>query len=453
LEQFSLQFAPANRVYSVRELNASIRAALETEFRDIRVIGEISGLRLATSGHCYFTLKELDSAVKCVCYRSAYRYLKVKPQDGMAVTVRGQVGVFEARGEYQIQVESLEPQGLGALQAAFEDLKKKLSAEGLFDSSRKRKLPAFPARLGIVTSPQGAVISDILNVLERRFPGLHIQLFPALVQGQGSIEDVCRGVEHFSGSGWADVTIVARGGGSLEDLWTFNSEAVARAIAASEVPVISAVGHETDVTIADFAADLRAPTPSAAAEILCSARADVLERIRSWESELQQEMRYRLTAASHELQKRGVDRVAATLLRAIGKRLQSIDDSENRLKDGVRQAIALARERHREAERRLRHFDQRPAMERAKNTLERLNAALRQSIRMGLAARKQRLEWSAASLAQLSPVRILGRGYALVSKPDGGLLTDAADAPVGSAIRVRLAVGGLSAEVTGHHSE
>ncbi len=206
--------------------------------------------------------------MKCVCYRSSYRYLKVKPQDGIAVVVRGQLGVFEARGEYQIQVEALEPIGHGALQLAFEDLKKRLTAEGLFESSKKRKIPGFLSRIGIVTSPKGAVISDMLHVFERRFPGLHIRLFPALVQGEGSVEEVCRGIQYFSRSAWADVVIVARGGGSLEDLWTFNTEAVARAIAACRIPVISAVGHETDITIADFVADLRAPTPSAAAEIL-----------------------------------------------------------------------------------------------------------------------------------------------------------------------------------------
>src|SRR5262249_24065689 len=203
----------------------------------------------APSGHYYFTLKDEEAQLKCVCFRSSARYLRFKPQDGIAVLARGRMDVYAGRGEYQLIVEALEPQGHGALQFAFEQLKKKLAMEGLFEASRKRALPKYPARIGIVTSPAGAVVQDILNILSRRFPGLHLRIYPALVQGEGSVEQVCRGIEYFSRSEWAQVVIVARGGGSLEDLWTFNEEAVARAIAACSVPVISAVGHETDFTI------------------------------------------------------------------------------------------------------------------------------------------------------------------------------------------------------------
>src|SRR5262249_36259077 len=255
------------------------RGVLDQEFRDVRVTGEISGLKLAASGHYYFTLKERESQIKAVAFRSAHRYWKFKPQDGMAVLARGRVDGYEGRGEYQLLVEMLEPQGAGALQLAFEALKKKLAAEGLFDAERKRPLPRFPRRIGIVTSPRGAAIADLVQILTRRFPGLHIRLYPALVQGEGSVEDICRGLEYFSRTKWADLIIVGRGGGSLEDLWTFNEEAVARAIARSSMPVVSAVGHETDVTIADFVADLRAPTPSAAAEMVVPAREEVIERI------------------------------------------------------------------------------------------------------------------------------------------------------------------------------
>jgi exodeoxyribonuclease VII large subunit len=453
LEQFSLQLLPENQVYSVSELNAAVRAALESEFRDIRVIGEISGTRLATSGHCYFSLKERDSVVKCVCYRSAYRYLKVKPQDGLAVTVRGQLGVFEARGEYQIQVESLEPQGHGALQLAFEDLKKRLAAEGLFESARKRKLPVLPRRIGIVTSPQGAVISDMLHVFERRFPGLHIRLFPAMVQGEGSIEEVCRGIDYFSGSGWAEVTIVARGGGSIEDLWTFNTEAVARAIASSSIPVVSAIGHETDVTISDFVADMRAPTPSAAAEILSLTHADVLERVRSWENQLTREMRHRLTEASHTLQKVGVERVASSLVRSIGRQLQRIDDYEYRMRERARENIERLKLRHRSLADRLRRRDQRLQLERGKARVEAAWAIACRIIKARLALRREKLETSAAGLAQLSPVKVLERGYAVVFDSEGHVLKEAGRAALGSQIRVRLATGRLDAEVTGHHSE
>src|SRR5712691_10612764 len=264
MEQFVLQFGPERRVVTVSELNAAIRGLLDREFFDVWVSGEISGVKIAGSGHYYFTLKDAESQLRCVCFRSTARFLKFKPQDGAAVLARGRIDVYEARGEYQLQVEALELEGHGALQFAFEQLKKKLAAEGLFEQARKRPLPRFPARIGIVTSPRGAVISDMVKILTARLPGLHIRLFPALVQGAGSVEEVCRGIDYFSRTRWADLVIVGRGGGSLEDLWTFNEEAVARAIAGCRVPVVSAVGHETDFTIADFVADLRAPTPSAA---------------------------------------------------------------------------------------------------------------------------------------------------------------------------------------------
>src|SRR5579872_887971 len=257
MEQMALVWGAVHKTFTVAELTASIRGLLSSEFDDIWVSGEISGARTVSSGHCYFTLKDQDAQLRCVAFRASLRYLKFKPQDGVAVLARGRIDVYEARGEYQLLVEALEPQGHGALQFAFEQLKKKLAAEGLFEQARKRLLPRFPARIGIVTSRRGAVISDMIHILSRRFPGLHVRIFPAQVQGPGSIEEVCRGIQYFSRTGWAEVVIVARGGGSLEDLWTFNEESVARAIAASSAPLISAIGHETDFSIADFVADMR----------------------------------------------------------------------------------------------------------------------------------------------------------------------------------------------------
>jgi exodeoxyribonuclease VII large subunit len=447
LEQFTLDLAPEQQLYTVTELNASVRMALESEFRDIRVTGEISGVRLATSGHCYFTLKERDSVLKCVCYRSAYRYIRFKPRDGIAVVARGQLGVFEARGEYQLQVETLEPRGEGALQLAFEELKKKLSLEGLFDSSRKRKLPAYPRRIGVVTSPRGAVVSDILHVLERRFPGMHIRIFPALVQGEGSIEDVCRGIEYFSKSGWAQVLIVARGGGSLEDLWTFNTEAVARAIAACLVPVISAVGHETDVTIADFAADLRAPTPSAAAEVVCCPLQQILDQISGCEQKAAQSMRYRLSVAGRQLQKQGIERATSLLHRYIGRQLQVVDEKDYHLRERVRVILDRGERKRRDLEGRVRRFDPRPKLERDRNRLEAASSQALRIISMRLARKQQQFEAYSASLVQLSPLSILERGYAIVTTAEGRIVKDAAAAPPGSGIRVRLAAGSLDAEV------
>lgn len=442
-----MQLIPERKVYSVSELNASIRATLETEYPEVRVSGEISGMRMAPSGHCYFTLKEQDSQLKCVAYRSAYRYLKFKPQDGVAVIARGQLGVFEARGEYQLQVETLEPQGQGALQVAFEALKKKLSLEGLFDASRKRKLPAYPRRIGVVTSPRGAVFSDILHVLERRFPGLHIRLFPSLVQGEGSIEEVCRGLEYFSESEWPEVVIVARGGGSIEDLWTFNTEAVARAIADSSVPVISAIGHETDVTIADFVADLRAPTPSAAAEILCRTQQQILDQLTAANQTLLQLIRYRLANASNHLQRQGIDRSYSLLQRSIGRNLQALDEKDYRMRDRMRALLEAAGRRRRKLEENIRHFDPRPKLERDRNRLDSVYASATRIMAMQIAEHRHRLESASGSLAQLSPVRILERGYAIVTAEDGTIVKSAAAAPAGSQIKVRLAAGRLEAQV------
>jgi exodeoxyribonuclease VII large subunit len=448
LEQFALEFdlSPHRRVFSVSELNAAIRLILDQEFGDISVSGEISGLKLAASGHYYFTLKERDSTVKCVAFRSAHRYWKFRPQDGLAVLARGRIDVYEARGEYQLLVEVLEPQGLGALQLAFEQLKKKLAAEGLFAPERKRALPRFPRRIGIVTSPRGAAIADMVHILSRRFPGLHIRIFPAQVQGEGSVEEVCRAIQWFSRSGWPDLIIVGRGGGSLEDLWTFNEEAVARAIAACSVPVVSAVGHETDVTIADFVADLRAPTPSAAAEMVICTREELFERLAGCRSKAVQAMRYRLAMTERRLRNQGVDRALGVLHRRVGRGLQRVDEQEYRLRERVRVAIESRQRARRTLDERLRHFDMRPRLATAARRLQAADTRAAQTIRLRISRHRSRLEQLAAKLSQLSPLAILERGYAIVSNRSG-ILKDAAEAPAGSRIHVRLAHGELDAKV------
>jgi exodeoxyribonuclease VII large subunit len=448
VEQFALEFnlAPERRIYSVTELNAAIRAALDSGFRDVWVSGEISGLKLAASGHYYFTLKERDSQVRCVAFRSAHRYWKFKPADGLAVLARGRIDVYEARGEYQLLVESLEPQGVGALQLAFEQLKKKLAAEGLFAPERKRPLPRFPRRIGIVTSPRGAAIADMIQILTRRFPGLHIRLYPAQVQGAGAVEEVCRGIDYFSRAKWADVVIVGRGGGSLEDLWTFNEEAVARAIARCSVPVISAVGHETDVTIADFTADLRAPTPSAAAELAVPRRRDLEERVAAARARGVTALRYRLAVWERRWRRVGVERASAVLHRRLGRSLQKLDDLDYRARERVRAAAVQRENRRRALESRLRRFDMRPRLANARGRMEAAGAAAQARIRMSLARRRAEWQQVAAKLSQLSPLRVLERGYAIVSNQTG-ILTDAAAAPPESRIRVRLAKGELRAVV------
>lgn len=453
MEQFALEFdlAPRRRVFTVSELNAAIRAMLDAGFPDVWVSGEISGLKHAASGHYYFTLKERDAQVKCVAFRSAHRFWKFKPRDGLAVLARGRIDVYEARGEYQLLVEMLDPQGLGALQLAFEQLKKKLAAEGLFAAERKRPLPRFPGRIGIVTSPRGAVIADMLHIFSRRFPGLHIRLYPALVQGEGSVADVCRGIQYFSRTAWPDLVIVARGGGSLEDLWTFNEEAVARAIAACSVPVVSAVGHETDVTIADFVADLRAPTPSAAAELIVPLRDDLLDRIRAAQAKAVQAVRYRFAMLDRRLRQQGIDRAMGILHRRVGRHLQRIDEQEYRMRERLRAAVAQRERARRALESRLRRFDIRPRLALGRRRLESAQSNAVQTVRLRLAARRAALGQLTAKLEQLSPLRILDRGYAIVST-EGGILKDAAQAPAGTELQVRLAKGELRAAVKGPSS-
>lgn len=445
-----MAWGPTRKTYTVAELNAAIRGLLGTEFGDIWVAGEISGSKTAPSGHCYFTLKDHDAQLRCVCFRASLRYLKFKPQDGIAVLARGRIDVYETRGEYQLLVEMLEPQGHGALQFAFEQLKKKLALEGLFDSARKRPIPRLPRRIGIVTSPSGAVIRDMTQILSRRFPGLHIRLYPALVQGDGSIEAVVRGIEYFSSSQWADVVIVARGGGSLEDLWTFNEEAVARAIVASSVPVISAVGHETDFTISDFVADLRAPTPSAAAELVICTQEQLLDQVRAFDQKLVQAVRYRLAMAARRLHEQGVERASAVLHRSIGRFQQRVDEMEYRSRERANSVLVARRKRMESLIARLGSLDLRLRFAAARRRLEAAEAALAQLARLRITRARGRLDPLLAHLTQLSPLKILDRGYAIVTNQTGHIVKQPDDAPSGSAINVKLANGEIAAQVIKH---
>ncbi len=491
MEQLALGWQPQRRTWTVAEITARIRGLLESNFEDVWIAGEISGCHVAASRHCYFTLKDASAQIRCICYSSSLRYLKFKPQDGIAVLARGRVTVYDPRGEYQLTVESLEPQGHGALQLAFEQLKKKLAAEGLFEAARKRTLPKLPRRIGIVTSPQGAVIQDIRNVLSRRFPGVHLRLYPVLVQGEGAAETICRALEYFTATSWAEVVIVARGGGSLEDLWPFNEESVARAIVASRAPVISAVGHETDFTIADFVADLRAPTPSAAAELVICTRQELLDGLGAARAKLVQALRYGIAMHARALHQRGLDRISTVLHRAIGRRMQRIDELDYCLREHAARAIALRRRTLHDVTERLRHRDLRvrfgevrariDAAERAlllhvdmgrrKQMLDayaarvrgadirfRVSAlragldaeeqALLQAMRLRTARARARLDMLAANLTQLSPLKILDRGYAIVTTPAGALVKSPADAPQGATVRARLARGEIEAVVT-----
>jgi exodeoxyribonuclease VII large subunit len=438
MEQIALSWGVEPNLYTVSELTELMRAMLTGHFSDLWVSGEISGTRIPGSGHYYFTLKDQTAQLRCVCYKMTARYLKFKPQDGIAVLARGRVDLYEARGEVQFIVEALEPQGHGALQLAFEQLKKKLALEGLFEEARKRPLPAMPERIGIVTSPTGSVIQDMLNVLKRRFPGRHVRIYPAQVQGEGSVDQVAAGIDYFSASGWAEVQIVARGGGSLEDLWTFNEERVARAIAASAIPVISAVGHETDFTIADFVADLRAPTPSAAAELVICTRQSVEENLLAAEKKLTQAARLTIALAGRRCHQLAVDR--ARLHRAIGKQMQRVDEMDYRLRERWRGLVETRRRLLEAISARLAQLDVRARLARDRGQLEGFEASLVQAMRLRVSGAWGELVSAEGHLRQLSPLNVLQRGYAIVER-DGHIVRSSAELLVGSIAKVRLAEG------------
>jgi len=438
--------------FTVTELTAAIHRLLSFNFDDVRVAGEVSGYKVWTSGHAYFTLKDGAAQIRCVLFRNVARYLKVKPADGMSVRARGSVEVRQERGEYQLVVSGIEPQGEGELQLAFERLKRKLLEEGLFDEDRKRPLPAFPMRIGVVTSPRGAVIRDILSVLGRRWPVAGIRLYPAKVQGDGAVESVCTALGRLGASGWPELIIVARGGGSIEDLWTFNEEAVARAIADCPVPVVSGVGHETDFTIADFVADLRAPTPSAAAELIAPDLAGLLEQIDSLRARAGRAITLGLARMARLIAERGASRPARLVQRMIGRAQQRADELDYALRLAGTRRIDAVSARLDVLDRRLRGQDARLKLSRSRARASVLTGRLDAAITLRVKAGLGRLDRSEARLDGLSPLAVLGRGYAIVTGPPG-ILRDASDVRCGDELGVRLASGRLGARVESVHPD
>ena len=434
-------------VYSVASLTGEIHRMLSRSFDGIKVAGEISGWKVWTSGHAYFTLKDRQAQIRCVLFRNNLRYLRFKPQDGAAVIARGSVEVRAERGEYQLLVSGMEPQGLGRLYEMFAELKEKLRGEGLFDEARKRPLPVFPRRIGIVTSPQGAVIRDMLTVLRRRWPGLHIRLYPTPVQGAGSAEGIVEGLDWFSASGWPDVVIVGRGGGSLEDLWSFNDERVARAIVRCRVPVVSAVGHETDFTIADFVADVRAPTPSAAAEIVVLERSEVLGRVERAQQRTLRAIGFRLAQLARRLDRQGVEHTTRLLELRVNRMQQRTDELEYSFRTRIARILSLRRERLRALDARLRERDLSVRLAKAGERWRAGSRALGEAVARRLGLAQRRLEPLAGRLEALSPMKVLERGYSIVQTEDGRVVKRANDAPEGASIRVRLQEGRLTALV------
>ena len=437
------------RAWTVTQLTERIRGALEVEFFDVWVEGEVSNLRTAASGHWYFSLKDETSQIQAVLWKSAARLVRFKPRDGLRVLARGSLGIFAPRGEYRLSVEVLEPLGKGSLQQAFEDLKEKLEKEGLFAPARKRPLPVLPRRIAIVTSPQGAVIQDILRVLARRYANLEVLIYPARVQGPEAAAEIVQGLRALDRVPGLDVVIVARGGGSLEDLWPFNEERVARALAASRVPTISAVGHETDFTIADFVADLRAPTPSAAAERVIEAKADICARIDDLARRVAAAAGLGMTRVRARVASVTSHRVFAAERGRIRGQAQRVDDLARRAETGLVRQVERARDRLRRGRERAEAFrwDRQIAARR-----ERLAAGrerLRALARADMNARRAALGRGAAQLESLSPLSVLSRGYALVWDARGRLLRDPDAVAPGDALAIRVHGGRLRAAVTG----
>lgn len=426
---------------------AAVRTHVEREYTDIWVEGEISNFRPHESGHFYFTLKDESAQIRVVMFRSAARLLRFRPENGMQVVTRGRVTIYDDRGELQISAEYLEPKGAGALQIAFEQLKAKLEAEGLFDPARKKAIPTLPRRIGIVTAPQAAALRDILNILQRRHHSAGVLIFPAQVQGEAAPIEIIAGVRHFNKLRAVDVIIVARGGGSAEDLAAFNHEGLARAIAASEIPVISAIGHETDFTIIDFVADLRAPTPSAAAELVIRSRQDVEEQMGGLERRLEQAMRLHLLRARQNLTTLAQHGAFARMTDLMHRREQRLDDLAHRLAQAQREILEKQRRRFETLSAAVRHYDVRRVLAGMKKDLGAQTMDLLAATRNFLLERKVRLERIDTALQALSPVAILERGYALVFDASGKLLKDAAKVKPGDAISARLAKGTLDATV------
>jgi exodeoxyribonuclease VII large subunit len=447
-DQLGFSFRPAERrVWTVRDLVVAVRTHIEREYSDIWVEGEISNFRAHDSGHLYFTLKDSNAQIKAVMFRSQARLLRFRPENGMQVVGRGRITIYEDRGELQISAEYLEPKGAGALQVAFEQLKAKLEAEGLFDAARKKPIPTLPRRIGIVTSPQAAALRDILNVLRRRYDTAGILIFPAQVQGEAAALEVTAGVRYFNKARNVDVIIVARGGGSAEDLAAFNHEGLARAIAASEIPIISAIGHETDFTIIDFVADLRAPTPSAAAELVIRSRQEVEEQTEALRQRLTRVMRYRLLIGRQALTELARHGAFARMMELINQRQQKLDDLLYRLERSQRQMLEQQRRRWESAAAAVRHYDVRRMLSGIGKELDARIAAMAAATRRLLLQRRSRLEQLSGQIEALSPLAILERGYALVFDSSARLLKDAEQVSPGDEILARLLRGTVTAVV------
>jgi exodeoxyribonuclease VII large subunit len=444
-------------------LTRQIRGALEKRFASVWVEGEISNFRAHSSCHWYFTLKDEFAQVRSACYRSSNQRIRFRLEDGMLVRARGRLSVYEPKGEYQLIVDSLEPVGAGALQLAFEQTKARLQAAGLFAAELKRAIPMFPRRIGVVTSASGAAIRDILHVISRRTRTVHVLFAAARVQGEGASHEIVRAIklmnEHHERAlrngnfeATLDVIIVGRGGGSIEDLWAFNEEAVARAIRNSVIPVISAVGHETDFTIADFAADLRAPTPSAAAEMVASHEAELCSRLASLTGSLTRSIQYRIAGSRNQVQELALSTAFDAVAGRLHNALSSIENLEYRLQSALSGSLQSAHRRMGVASHSLSPIQLRSVAAAARSQFESLTKSRDNAINSRLEAAKQQLGTIAAALDAMSPLKVLERGYAIAHDSGGRVIREASAINAGDELRLRLWKGALNCRVEGTES-
>jgi len=433
---FAMDIFTEQTILTVSRLTFLVKDLLEDNFCQVWVEGEISNLAQPSSGHLYFTLKDSGAMLRCVMFRSSAKTLRFRLNEGMALIVRGRVSVYDQRGDYQLLVEYAEPRGLGALQAAFIQMKERLAGEGLFDAARKRPLPAMPQRVAVVTSPSGAAIHDILNVLGRRHAGVELLLYPVRVQGEGAAEEIAAAFDDLNRLQAVDVIIVGRGGGSLEDLWAFNEESVARAVYRSRTPVISAVGHETDWTICDFAADLRAPTPSAAAELVTVAREELRTAVTALEHRLYQHARGWLQLQRRRLE--GLRRALHDPSRILGYQAQRVDDLSARLITGQCNLLTRRREQLSRAEHRLSSLHPSLQISRLRQRVLHLSEQLQHRTLLQLEQCGRVYGETTARLDVLSPLQTLARGFAVVEKySDQRIIRNVTELEVGSQVRLR----------------
>ena len=446
------------RPLTVSELTESVRKAIEARFASVWVEGEISNFKAHSSGHWYFTIKDEGAQLRAKCFRSANSRIRFRPTDGLHVRARGRLSVYEARGDYEMIVEALDPAGAGALQVAFEQLRDRLQAEGLFAEELKRALPVFPGRVGVVTSPTGAAIRDILNVISRRTRTVHVLFSPARVQGESAGPDIARAIklinEHHANAlrdgrhmDLVDVLIVGRGGGSTEDLWAFNQEEVARAIRASTIPVISAVGHETDFTIADFVADRRAATPSAAAELVAAREDQICSAIAQLGQNLARLIRYRIVNARTRVQTQALSHAFDEVRGRLREANAAMTFAGHRLQILTQESLHAAAARAGDLNRRLSPAELRGRLANARNRFELVASGSQLAVEKHMDNAQKRFALVTASLDALSPLGVLQRGYAIAQKEDGTLLRNASAVAAGDPISVRLAKGKIAARV------